>query len=85
MGVPDSCSVIMQGTNFRSEMVTELTKMMGTVSQFTTAYHPATNGLTERFNTTLANMLAMYTNTEHTDWDEYIKSRDICLQHSQTE
>ncbi|GFV86851.1 transposon Ty3-I Gag-Pol polyprotein [Trichonephila clavipes] len=30
----------------------------------TTAYHPQTNGLTERFNKTLADMLAMYVDVE---------------------
>lgn len=52
-------------------MITELTKIMGTTSQFNTAYHPAANGLTEMLNKTLASMLSMYTNTQHTDWNEY--------------
>jgi hypothetical protein len=45
---------------------------MGITNQYTTAYHPPCNGLTERLNKTLANMLAMYTNTPQTDWDEYL-------------
>ncbi|GFS96237.1 transposon Ty3-I Gag-Pol polyprotein [Trichonephila clavipes] len=32
--------------------------------RFTTAYHPQTNGLTERFNKTLADMLSMYVDVE---------------------
>ena len=38
----------------------------------TTAYHPATNGLTERFNKTLADMLAKYVSSNHKDWDEVL-------------
>jgi hypothetical protein len=38
----------------------------------TTGYHAQTNGLTERFNRTLANMLSMYVNQEHKDWDEIL-------------
>lgn len=58
-----------RGQTFRSELVRELTKSMGTVNQYTTAYHPSCNGLTERLNKTLADMLSMYTNTNQTDWD----------------
>lgn len=46
---------------------------MATIKQFTTACHPSTNGLTERFNKTLA-----YTN--QTNWDE-ILNHVTCLQH----
>lgn len=61
-----------QGRTFQSELVQELLRMMGSRSRFTSAYHPATNGLCERFNKTLADMLAMYTNTAQTDWTAYL-------------
>jgi hypothetical protein len=35
----------------------------------TTAYHPQTNGLTERFNKTLTDMMSMYVDVEQKDWD----------------
>ena len=38
----------------------------------TTAYHPQTNGLTERFNHTLAQMLSMYVADNQKDWDVYL-------------
>lgn len=34
----------------------------------TTAYHPLTNGLTERLNRTLTNVLAMYVSNNHQNW-----------------
>ncbi|UYV82532.1 hypothetical protein LAZ67_21002703, partial [Cordylochernes scorpioides] len=42
------------------------------VHRFTMAYHPQTNGLTERFNKTLADMLSMYTGVEQKDWDQVL-------------
>lgn len=61
-----------RGKVFQSAIFTELLKVMGTKSSFTTSYHPQTNGLTERLNKTLANSLAIYTNSKQTDWDEYL-------------
>lgn len=48
-----------KGTVFQSELVQELLKIMGTTSTFTTAYHPSCNGLTERLNKTLADMISI--------------------------
>lgn len=61
-----------RGKVFQSQVVKEILNYLGSENRFTTAYHPQTNGLTERFNKTLAGMLSKYTNTAHTDWDEYI-------------
>jgi hypothetical protein len=38
----------------------------------TSAYHPQTNGLTERFNHTLVTMLRQYIDEHQTDWDTYL-------------
>ncbi|KAK9712801.1 RNase H-like domain found in reverse transcriptase [Popillia japonica] len=60
-----------RGTVFLSKMVTEVLQLLGTQSIFTTAYKPSTNGLTERFNKTLADMLSLYTSTSQKDWDVF--------------
>ena len=39
----------------------------------TTAYHPQTNGQTERFNRTLVQRLRNYVEEHQRDWDEYIQ------------
>ena len=38
----------------------------------TTAYHPQTNGLTERFNRTLTDMLAKRVEKNGKDWDTHL-------------
>ena len=37
-----------------------------------TTYHPQTNGLVERQNRTLVNMLRVYCSRYMTDWDKYL-------------
>lgn len=45
---------------------------MGIKSNFTTSYHPQCNGLTERLNKTLVDMLSLYTSTNQLDWDVFL-------------
>lgn len=61
-----------RGTVFRSEMIMELQKIMGIKPLLTTSYHPSCNGLTERLNKTLADMLSMYIGTSQKDWCQYL-------------
>ncbi|UYV76681.1 hypothetical protein LAZ67_14001729 [Cordylochernes scorpioides] len=42
------------------------------VMLFTTAYHPQTNGLTERLNRTLGDMLSIYLDVEQNNWDSIL-------------
>ena len=42
-----------QGTNFTSELLQELYRMIGISSLKTSPFHPQTDGLVERFNQTL--------------------------------
>lgn len=58
-----------RGRVFLSEVVKALLKECNTIHRTTTAYHPQTNGLTERFNRTLGDMLSKYVASDHTNWD----------------
>lgn len=49
-----------QGTNFESELITELLKLSGMSKSHTTAYHPMGNGGTSRFNTDFDIRLQFY-------------------------
>ncbi|HBK71150.1 MAG TPA: hypothetical protein DDZ39_05755 [Flavobacteriaceae bacterium] len=61
-----------QGTNFLSEVMSEVNEFFKIDKHTTSAYHPQSDGLVERFNRTLEQMLSAYTNERQTDWDEYI-------------
>ncbi|GBM53839.1 Retrovirus-related Pol polyprotein from transposon 297 [Araneus ventricosus] len=58
-----------RGRSFLSNLVKDINQLCQTSHLLTTAYHPQTNGLTERFNKTLADMLSMYVDVEQRNWD----------------
>lgn len=61
-----------RGTAFTAELLGTVLRLSGTAHRRTTAYHPQTNGLTERVNKTLADMLCMYVDVEHKNWEEIL-------------
>ena len=56
-----------RGSHFNNKIIESLLKEFGIKHNFSTPYHPKTNGLIERFNKTLCESLAKTGNTE--DWD----------------
>ena len=50
----------------------EVYKLLGIKKVNTTAYHPQTDGLVERFNRTLTSMLAKTVQKQGRDWDEHL-------------
>ncbi|KAG2773424.1 hypothetical protein PC129_g18312 [Phytophthora cactorum] len=62
-----------RGPNFTSGLTRSLTSKTSRIKKlFSTAYHPQTQGLVERFNVTLLNMLRMYVHKSQKDWDVYL-------------
>ena len=61
-----------RGSNFLSSLVSEVCKLLNTKKVNTTAYHPQTNGLVERFNNTLAEAISSFVSSNQQDWDVYI-------------
>ena len=49
-----------------------LFQMTGTKHRISTAYHPQTNGLVERYNQTLQRSLIKLCNDKHNDWDDLL-------------
>jgi len=62
-----------QGKNFDSLLLKEVCKLLGIEKTRTTAYHPMSDGLVERYNRTLLNMLSHYVNDRHNDWDDALQ------------
>ena len=64
----------MQGRNFESNLFKEDCKILGVKKTRTTAYNPKSDGMVERFNRTLLNMLVTMIdpNKHQQDWDRYI-------------
>lgn len=61
-----------RGRVFLSTLVQELLQACNVIHRTTPAYHPQTNGLTEKLNRTLVDMLAMYTDLHQTNWDKVL-------------
>ncbi|UYV70775.1 K02A2.6-like, partial [Cordylochernes scorpioides] len=61
-----------RGSQFTSNLVKEITKICQIQHCLTTSYHPQTNGLTERLNRTLINLISMYVNVDQRNWDEIL-------------
>ena len=61
-----------RGKCFLAGVTQELLQMLETNHLTTTSYHPQTNGLCERLNHTLADMLSMYVNSDQKNWDEIL-------------
>ncbi|KAL5515899.1 hypothetical protein EMCRGX_G001144 [Ephydatia muelleri] len=61
-----------QGTNFTSQLLAELYRLLNVHSIRTTPYHPQTDGLVERFNQTLKAMLRRTVTEEGKDWDRLL-------------
>ena len=55
---------------FLSKVLHEVYRLMGIHKVSTTAYHPQTDGLVERFHRTLTAMLSKTTQPGGSDWDE---------------
>ena len=61
-----------QRSNFLSELVQNICTLFKVKQMNTTAYHPQTDGLVERFNRTLCDMLACYVHDEQELWETYL-------------
>ncbi|KAM7303021.1 DDE-type integrase/transposase/recombinase [Ixodes scapularis] len=61
-----------RGSSFMAQLTQEILRLSHTSHRRTTAYHPQTNGLTERLNKTIADMISMYVDVEHKTWDEVL-------------
>ena len=66
-----------QGAQFESQLMSEVCNLLHIHKTRTTPYHPQCDGLVERFNRTLLNMLATCASDHPFDWEQYI--RKVCM------
>lgn len=61
-----------QGHEFVDSVNQELFALMKTKHRISTAYHPQTNSLVQRFNQTIQHALLRLVKKEQDNWNEYI-------------
>ena len=61
-----------RGTQFNNKFWLTLTAKLGIKNKMSTAYHPQTDGQTERLNQTLELYLRCYVNYEQNDWVQHL-------------
>ena len=66
-----------QGRQFESELMGEVCKLLQIKKSRTTPYHPQGDGLVERFNRTLLNMLATTTADSDLNWEQNVRA--VCM------
>jgi len=59
-------------TNFLFKLLQQVYQLLGVKGIKTTPYHPQTDGLVERFNQTLKNMLRKFVSSTGSDWDQWL-------------
>ena len=85
-GVP-SAIISDRDPRFTSVFWNALWQQLGTKLQMSTAFHPQTDGQTERQNRTLEEMLRAYVSYEQDDWDEHLAAAELahnCAEHAST-
>ena len=70
MGMPDIIHSD-QGRNFESALLKQSLDAFGISKSHTTAYHPEGDGMVERFNRSLLQLLRTYVDTE-SDWEKHL-------------
>ncbi|RNA38447.1 Retrovirus-related Pol poly from transposon [Brachionus plicatilis] len=75
-----------QGVNFKSALFQQLCRLCSLKKINLTFYHPAGNGQIERMVRTIKQILTMYVNCTHSNWDEFLQAsvaayntRDVVL------
>ena len=61
-----------QGPQFKGEVLQILSKGLGIQQIFTSPYHPQTNGLTERMNRTIKQVISSFVDPVHKNWDQIL-------------
>ena len=70
-GVPEEL-LSDRGSNFLSSLIMEMCTILGIKKINTSGYHPQTDGLVEKFNSTLLAMLSKCSDSRTLEWDQQL-------------
>lgn len=84
-GIPIQGIVCDRDSKFTSNFWKELIRLCGTTLNMSTAFHPQTDGQTERTNRTLEEMLRHYVSPCQDDWDEHLPACQFAYNSSKHE
>lgn len=59
-----------QGSNFQSQLFSDVCRLFRITKTRTTPYHPSSNGQVERLNRTILQMIRCYVDSNQKNWDE---------------
>jgi hypothetical protein len=77
-GVPESI-LSDRDPRFTANFWKSFWTQLGTTLKMSTAYHPQTDGQTERANRTLEEMLRSVVNFKQSDWDEHLATAELAI------
>lgn len=81
-GVPEAI-ITDRDTRFTSSFWRELMKLMSIEQRMSSAFHPQSDGQTERANRTLEAMLRHYVNERNDDWSNHLTAAEIAINNCQ--
>ncbi|KAE8216955.1 hypothetical protein CF319_g8841, partial [Tilletia indica] len=81
-GLPDTI-VSDRGSEFTSSFWRSLCKLLGIKQALSTAYHPQTDGQTERVNQSLEQYLRTFTNYQQSDWSDFLPLAEFAYNNSE--
>ena len=81
-GMPQSI-VSDRDVKFTSAFWRELHRLLGITLNMSSAYHPQTDGQTERMNRILEDMLRHFVNRHHDDWDQYLAPAEFAMNNAE--
>ena len=77
-GLPESV-VSDRGLQFAAELMRELNRMLGIKTKLSTAFHPQTDGQTERMNQELEQYLRFFIKHRQKDWPEWLAAAEFAV------
>ncbi len=71
-----------RGPQYNNQFWRELTRLMRTTRNLSSAYRPQHNGQTERVNRVIEEVLRAYVKPDQTDWDEFLPAVEFAINNS---